>query len=55
MANPVTVESREAALSESGDILIPHAAIDAELGELLAETKNIDPSRTTIYKSLELE
>jgi thiomorpholine-carboxylate dehydrogenase len=52
MANSVIVESREAALIESGDILFSHAAIDAELGELLAGTKSIDPSRTTIYKSL---
>ncbi|HEX4230786.1 MAG TPA: ornithine cyclodeaminase family protein [Bryobacteraceae bacterium] len=52
MANPVIVESREAALTESGDILLSHATIDAELGELLAGTKSIDASQTTIYKSL---
>lgn len=52
MANLVVVESREAALSESGDILLSHASIEAELGELLAATKKVDPSKTTIYKSL---
>jgi ornithine cyclodeaminase/alanine dehydrogenase-like protein (mu-crystallin family) len=52
MAHPVVVESREAALIESGDILLSRATIDAELGELLAGTKNIDSSRTTVYKSL---
>jgi thiomorpholine-carboxylate dehydrogenase len=52
MANHLTVESREAALSESGDILLSHATIEAELGELLVGTRHIDPSRTTIYKSL---
>lgn len=52
MAHAVVVESREAALRESGDILLSHASIDAELGELLAGTKQIDRSRTTVYKSL---
>jgi len=52
MANIVVVESREAALKESGDILLSHAFIESELGELLAGTKQIHPSQTTIYKSL---
>jgi thiomorpholine-carboxylate dehydrogenase len=52
MADAVVVESREAALRESGDILLSRASIDAELGELLAGTKIVDLSRTTVYKSL---
>lgn len=48
----VIVESREAALRESGDILQSGADIYAELGELLAGTRPKPQSRTTIYKSL---
>jgi ornithine cyclodeaminase/alanine dehydrogenase-like protein (mu-crystallin family) len=52
MANLVVVESCDAALSESGDVLIPHASIQAELGELLSGTRTVDSTKTTIYKSL---
>lgn len=48
----VIVESRAAALCESGEIIQSGAAIYAELGELLAGTKPKPAGRTTIYKSL---
>ncbi|MGA8028029.1 MAG: ornithine cyclodeaminase family protein, partial [Bryobacteraceae bacterium] len=46
------VESREAAMRESGEIIQSGAAIYAELGEILAGTKPKPQSRITIYKSL---
>jgi thiomorpholine-carboxylate dehydrogenase len=52
MRGAVIVESREAALAESGDILIAQAPIYAELGELLAGSKPMPRARTTIFKSL---
>ncbi len=48
----VVVESREAAISESGDIIQSGATVYAELGEILAGTKPKPLGRTTIYKSL---
>ena len=52
MANVVFVDSRDAALQESGDIILSKTDIHAELGEALAG--KIDPRRneTTIFKSL---
>ena len=35
----VVVDSREACLAEAGDIIIPQATIDAELGEIVNGTK----------------
>ena len=52
MRGAVIVESREAALAESGDILMAKAPIYAELGELLAGSKPLPRARTTIFKSL---
>jgi thiomorpholine-carboxylate dehydrogenase len=52
MRGAVVVESREAALAESGDILMAKAPIYAELGELLAGSKPLPRGRTTIFKSL---
>lgn len=48
----VIVESREAALRESADIVQSGASIYAELGELLAGTVPPPAARITIYKSL---
>lgn len=48
----IVVESREAALHESGEIIQSGAAIYAELGEVLAGTKPKPEGRTIIYKSL---
>ncbi len=52
MRGAVVVESREAALAESGDILMAKAPIYAELGELLAGSKPLPRGRTTIFQSI---
>jgi thiomorpholine-carboxylate dehydrogenase len=54
MANTIIVDSREAALKESGDVILSHAEIHAELGELLAGAKPAPVSETTVFKSLGL-
>jgi thiomorpholine-carboxylate dehydrogenase len=52
MANVVFVDSREAALKESGDVILSGAKIYAELGESLAGKVPHRPNETTIFKSL---
>jgi ornithine cyclodeaminase/alanine dehydrogenase-like protein (mu-crystallin family) len=52
MANVVFVDSREGATKESGDIILSHAKIYAELGEALAGTVSSRANETTIFKSL---
>lgn len=54
MRNVVFVDSRAAAAEESGDVILSHAKIYAELGEVFAG--KIDPrqNETTIFKSLGL-
>jgi ornithine cyclodeaminase/alanine dehydrogenase-like protein (mu-crystallin family) len=52
MTGAVIVESREAALHESGDILLSGATVYAELGELLAGTKSLPNADRIIFKSL---
>jgi ornithine cyclodeaminase/alanine dehydrogenase-like protein (mu-crystallin family) len=52
MANVVFVDSREGALKESGDILLSHAEVYAELGEALASKVPSRANETTIFKSL---
>ena len=47
----IVVESREAALRESGDILGSHQPIYAELGEILAGTRSV-PTGRVVLKSL---
>lgn len=54
MANVLVVDSREAAVRESGDVILSHAAIAAEAGELFNGTLTIDRRETTIFKSLGL-
>jgi len=54
MRGAVIVDSREAAMQESGDIMIARATIHAELGEILAGTKTIPMARTIVFKSLGL-
>ena len=54
MGNVVVVDSREAVLKESGDVILSKTAIHAELGEVLAGTKTVDPGKTTIFKSVGL-
>jgi thiomorpholine-carboxylate dehydrogenase len=52
MANIVFVDSREAALKESGDLILSEAKIYAELGEALAGKIPSRAGEITIYKSL---
>jgi ornithine cyclodeaminase/alanine dehydrogenase-like protein (mu-crystallin family) len=52
MANVVFVDSREAAMKESGDVILSGAKIYAELGEALAGKVPSCASETTIFKSL---
>lgn len=54
MRGAVIVDSREAALKESGDIVLANAQIYAELGELLAGTKPKPQAEITVFKSLGL-
>ena len=52
MANVVFVDSREAAVKESGDVILSGTEIYAELGEALARKVPARANETTIFKSL---
>jgi ornithine cyclodeaminase/alanine dehydrogenase-like protein (mu-crystallin family) len=52
MRNVVFVDSREAAMKESGDVILSGAKIYAELGEALAGKVPPRANETTIFKSL---
>src|ERR1019366_1967403 len=52
MRGALIVDSREAALKESGDMLLAGATIYAELGELLAGVKPKPEAEITVFKSL---
>ena len=52
MANLLIVDSREAVLKESGDVILSKAAIYAEIGEIFAGAKQSPRSRTTVFKSV---
>ncbi len=52
MGNVVFVDSREAALKESGDVILSGATIYAELGEALAGKVPPRAKETTVFKSL---
>jgi thiomorpholine-carboxylate dehydrogenase len=52
MKGTIMVESREAAMKESGDILLAGATVYAELGELLADRSRVIPGRRAVFKSL---
>jgi len=52
MHNTLVVDSREAVLKESGDVILSKAVIFAEAGELFAGSKILDRSATTIFKSV---
>ncbi|BDE06541.1 ornithine cyclodeaminase [Vulcanimicrobium alpinum] len=52
MANVLVVDSREAVLVEAGDVILSHASIYAEAGEIIAGTKAAPASETTIFKSV---
>jgi thiomorpholine-carboxylate dehydrogenase len=51
MANTLIVDSREAVLKESGDVILSKAKIFAEAGEIFAGTKRA-PRGTTVFKSV---
>lgn len=52
MRNVVFVDSREAAMKESGDVILSRVKIYAELGEAFAGKVPPRPNETTIFKSL---
>ena len=52
MANTLIVDSREAVLKESGDVILARAPIYAELGEIFAGLKTAPTGATTIFKSV---
>jgi ornithine cyclodeaminase/alanine dehydrogenase-like protein (mu-crystallin family) len=54
MANVLVVDSREAVLKESGDVILSRATIHAEVGEIFAGVKTIPVSETTVFKSVGL-
>jgi thiomorpholine-carboxylate dehydrogenase len=54
MANILVVDSREAVLKESGDVILSGAQIYAEAGEIFAGTKAAPFSQTTVFKSVGL-
>lgn len=54
MAQRLFVDSRAAALAESGDVILSGAAIYAEIGEVLAGQVPAHSEDTTVFKSLGL-
>ncbi|XP_006820316.1 ketimine reductase mu-crystallin-like [Saccoglossus kowalevskii] len=48
----VHVDSREAAMKESGDVIISKTEIFAEIGDLVNGTKEAQKEKTTVFKSL---
>ena len=52
MANTLVVDSREAVLKESGDVILSKATIYAEAGEIFAGTKVPPAGTTTVFKSV---
>ncbi len=52
MTHTIIVDSREAALAESGNVRRFNAEIHAELGELLAGTRPVDPQATIVFDSV---
>jgi ornithine cyclodeaminase/alanine dehydrogenase-like protein (mu-crystallin family) len=52
MRHALVVDSREAALKESGDVILSKATIVAEAGDVIAGTKNVPREATTVFKSV---
>jgi ornithine cyclodeaminase/alanine dehydrogenase-like protein (mu-crystallin family) len=52
MANTLIVDSREAVLKESGDVILSGASIFAEAGEIFAGLKVPPAGQTTVFKSV---
>jgi ornithine cyclodeaminase/alanine dehydrogenase-like protein (mu-crystallin family) len=54
MANTLIVDSHEAVLKESGDVILSNAPIYAEIGEIFAGRKKAPVAATTVFKSVGL-
>jgi len=54
MRSTLIVDSREAAVRESGDVILSRATIHAEAGELFAGRVRVPRAATTVFKSLGL-
>ncbi len=54
LGSTLIVDSREAALRESGDVILSRAPIFAEAGEVFANKRQPEPGATTVFKSLGL-
>ena len=54
LGSTLIVDSREAALKESGDVILSGAKIFAEAGEVFANVRRPAPGVTTVFKSLGL-
>jgi ornithine cyclodeaminase/alanine dehydrogenase-like protein (mu-crystallin family) len=54
MASTLIVDSREAVLKESGDVIQSNAPIYAEIGEIFAGRKEAPIAATTVFKSVGL-
>jgi ornithine cyclodeaminase/alanine dehydrogenase-like protein (mu-crystallin family) len=52
MTNLLVVDSREAVLKESGDVILSNATVYAEVGELFAGVKPSPVFETTVFKSV---
>ncbi|GAC1538456.1 MAG: ornithine cyclodeaminase family protein [Herpetosiphon sp.] len=52
MAQQLVVDSREAVLKESGDVILSQATIYAEVGEIFAGAKPAPVGETTVFKSV---
>ena len=52
MSNILIVDSREAVLKESGDVILSKSEIFAEAGDILGGTKSIPVGLTTVFKSV---
>jgi len=52
MASVLVVDSREAVLKESGDVILSGARIHAEVGEIFAGTRPAPAGETTVFKSV---
>ena len=52
MGSTVVVDSREAVLKESGDVILSKANIFAEVGEIFSGAKPATASATTVFKSV---
>jgi len=54
MRNTLVVDSREAVMTESGDVIRSEASIYAEIGEIFAGLKPAPRDETTVFKSVGL-